>query len=121
MPWITVVKGQSFTIATNDGYPLIEKIEANENFAPLKKKLTGLGLQLFSTVNYDDGEMVISLGVEFHRDRHIFQGLTLSLNDATTDVQMQNVNLIADELKQLLTNMGLEFENKQGLIVSQFD
>lgn len=121
MPWITVVKGQSFTIATNDGYPLIEKIEAQENFAPLKKKLIELGLQLFSTVNYDDREMVISLGVEFHGDRHIFQGQTLSLDDTTTEVQMQNVGIIADELKQILTSMELKFENKQGLIVSQFD
>ena len=121
MPWITVIKGKSFTVKTNDGYELEETIEGHEKFKIIKSDLEKSGLYSIFITNSDDDELVLSVGKEFHDDRHIFQGLTVTLDDTFSEEDKAATQAVSEKIATLYNELGLEFEVKEGLLVGQFD
>jgi hypothetical protein len=121
MPWITVVKGKSFTVKTDDGYELRAQIESHQKFKDIESDLNKNNLFSIFITNSDDDELVLSVGKEFHDDRHIFQGLTVTLDDSFSAQDQAAVQSISEQIEAVYTEMGIEFEVKEGLLVGQFD
>ncbi len=121
MPWIIALRGKSFTFKTDDGYALETEIEKNDKFKAASNKLDELGLYSIFIVNSDDDELVLSVGKELHKDRHIFQGLTVTLDDLFSTDNKENIDAVCAEIENALNEMTLEYEVKEGLVLGQFD
>lgn len=121
MPWIHVVDGKSATFKSDDGWEESDKITGLEGYKALQADCKAQGLVLFYTVNSDDSELAFFLGKELHPDRHIFQGLTLTLDQDVTPEQKAATIIQFDKLMVLLQEAGFTPVVEQGLVISQFD
>jgi len=100
---------------------LESEVEKNDAYKAASKKLSALGLYSIFIVNNDDDELVLSVGKEIHEDRHIFQGLTVTLDDSFNANDKANVDTVCTEIENALNEMALEYDVKEGLVLGQFD
>lgn len=121
MPWIQVVDGKSATLKSDDGWEDSEKITSLEAYKALDAECESQGLALFDTVNSDDNTLAFFLGKELYPDRHIYQGVTLTLDQDVTPEQKAATITQFDKLMVLLQEAGFNPVVAQGLVVSQFD
>ncbi len=121
MPWITVIQGKSFTIKTDDPYEVNRIIEKDSNYAEIVSQVEKSGLKVFETSNTDDDELCISMGKELYKDRHIFQGLSVTVDSAVSAEEQANIEAFSVRMHDALADLGHEFETKSGLVISQFD
>ena len=121
MPYIFVVDGKSAIVEAKKPYELRTSITSQPGYKDLVTRGEAHGLVVGETVNRDDSELAFFVGKELYRDRHIFQGLTVTLTEQATYDEEGVAEDIFAELELLLRQQGLEPKIQKGIVISQFD
>jgi hypothetical protein len=121
MPWITVIQGKSFTIKSDDPDEVSRALDEDIHYKEIASEVKKTGLYIIDVSNTDDGELCISMGKEFHHDRHIYQGLTLTLDHDVSAEETANIKSLSVRIHAVLVKLGYYCEIKDGLVISQFD
>lgn len=121
MPWIHVVDGKSAIFPSSKPYEHSKSITELDAYKALDSECEALGLVLFNRHNRDENEAAFFIGKELHPDRHIYQGLTITLDQNVTPEHKDATITQFDKLMVLLQEGGFVPVVQQGLVVCQFD
>lgn len=124
MTWLYVLDGMSaniqFNEKTDDIEEIVDSIESDKGYRTFEKKVEAEGLKLVNGINYDDWSVSIMLGVELHKDRHIYQGQTITCYVSKFNEELRTQ--LESELELLLVNIvKREFTVKRGIVIHNFD
>lgn len=125
MAWVFLVDGRSikFTAGEMCAHELRATIKNHEVFKALSTHSAGLGLALEVCVDdeRDPSELVIMVGYELLKSRHIYCGQTHSC-ERHKNVDEGLMEECASKIKSVLLGLGIsEFTEVRGVILNQFD
>ncbi len=103
MAYLNLVQGRSILVSTDNVEGCFSWMVQNKDYRNIKSEAKMEGILVTELSNCDRGQVAVVVGFDLHPDRHVYQGLVLTMeNEAISAEKMNRVKHFSDLLTKFI-------------------